>query len=973
MLRIMSCYAPFCRQICGFLAVSFLFGLAQAAEFVVINTENDGAGSLRNAIQEANSSPGPDRIVFQISGPAPHTISLETPLPTITESVTIDAGGRAVTDVRQIELDGRSAGLDAIGLDIAAPDCLVRGLCINGFSGYGILVDLGGRNKIQGNFIGTDPTGHLSRPNGQAAVAISDSAGNLIGGTQSHEVNLLSGNVTGVFVVGSGSFNNSIQGNFIGTDVTGTNALPNSRNGVLIFDAANNRVGGPEAGARNVIAANGQSGIYLIGAEASFNTVAGNLIGVDATGKKPLGNQVDGVSIFAAARNLIGGTNNGAGNVISGNIERGIFISGEGASNNVVQGNFIGTDPTGTNALGNQFSGVGLVDAAANTIGGDSTAARNIISGNNQSGVAIGGAGSSNNIVIGNFIGTDRSGSLALGNRFNGIAIVGAPDNIVGGNANGATNLISGNIENGIFIGESGATGNQIEGNLIGCDIFGQSAIGNGVAGLQIQAPANQVGRSGGKPNVISGNVQSGIYIFGSASLSNRIEGNYIGTDLSGQAALGNVGGIVLADASRNFIGGASVGKGNLVSGNIESGIYLSGAGCSNNMVQGNWIGTSRDGKGRVSNTGDGVSLYGARANTIGGTQSGAGNLISGNDFAGIFITGSSASNNLIAGNLIGTQQDGVSALGNRLHGVEIDNNASGNSIGTIGPDGRNRIAFARTQGASGVRLHSGTGNDVRFNSIFSNGGLAIDLGNDGVTANDKEDEDEGANHLQNFPVITGVTGGPRTSIRGILRGSPATEFILDFYVSAKADESGYGEAGTWLGSANVRTDDAGGATFGVFFPVATATGNFVAATCTDSNHNTSELSLAMIAQGADTDADGLPDEYETVHDLNPSDGADAATDPDSDGLSNLQEYFAGTNPRDEASTLTLNARRGSNAQTVLSFPTATNRRYRIEYTDQLDGRWRTLTEMPGTGTTNEFIEQAAALGKRFYRLLVTL
>ncbi len=958
----------------SFRTVLALFSFAAVSEtpatdFLVTTTGDSGPGSLRQAISDANSSPGPHRILFRIPGAAPHSIQLQSALPAINETMTIDAQPQPFPAARAIELNGDAAGQDSVGLEIAANNCQVRGLCLGGFASHGILIDFGEDNLLEGNFIGTNPAGTVAHPNGGAGIAVSDSAANRLGSAPAG-ANLISGNLTGIFVVGSGSVSNQVQGNFIGVDVTGTNALPNQRNGVLIFDAGSNLVGGSSAGARNIVSGNGQSGVYVTGSDAELNVIAGNYIGIDATGGKVLSNKVDGVTIFAASLNQVGGTNTAARNVISGNGERGILINGSGASSNVVAGNFIGTDAAGAFHLGNGFSGVGIVDVTGNTIGGAAPGARNVVSGNSQSGIAISGAGASNNVVQGNFLGTDATGLLAVSNRFNGISIIDSPGNLIGGATAALANVISGNLENGVFISGATASANRLEGNVIGVNSAGSAALANGVDGVQISAPQNEIGRTGGRPNVIAGNLEVGVYVFSATAVSNRIQGNFIGTDLAGKAPLPNVGGILISDAPGTTIGGSGTGAGNLISGNRESGVYLSGGGCSNSVVQGNRIGLDAGGQLGLANAGDGVSIYGASGNLVGSPDPAAGNFIAANGFSGLFLTGASASNNVVQGNFIGSQLDGVSPAGNRLYGIELDDGASNNRLGGPASTNGNKIAF---NGAGGVRLHAGAGNRIRYNSIVANLGLGIDLGVDGVTPNDSGDLDEGANRLQNFPDIGGVTAGASTVIGGVLNSRTNDVFTLDFYRSDSADDSGYGEGAAWIGAASVRTDNSGRAVFNLALPSATAAGKFITATATDASGNTSEFSRAVPARVGDSDGDGLPDAYELSVKLNPFDPSDAGLDADGDGFTNLQEYIAGTNPHDSSSLPRLQQRLGTDGANILSFETSPGRRYQLQYAEQLGGVWRAIAQFDGGGAPYETQNGPFPAGNRFYRLSITL
>jgi CSLREA domain-containing protein len=252
-------------------------------------------------------------------------------------------------------------------------------------------------------------------------------------------------------------------------------------------------------------------------------------------------------------------------------------------------------------------------------------------------------------------------------------------------------------------------------------------------------------------------------------------------------------------------------------------GIRLSGTG---HRVEGNFIGTNADGTGSDRNA-RGVVLSDADGSTIGGTSPAARNLISGNVRSGVEVFGSSG--NAIRGNLIGPGKNG-----NAL----VDSNAV---------DG-------------GVVISSGTGNRILSNSIFSNGStaaaLGIDLGDNGVTANDDKDLDTGANRLQNHPVITSAqTFGSFTSINGTLNSTPSTRkkkrvFIIQFFSSPSADSSTYGEGKTFLGQIQVRTNRQGNASFGFATSQKVPKDEFITATATSKKTgDISEFSQARVVE----------------------------------------------------------------------------------------------------------------------------
>ena len=510
----------------------------------------------------------------------------------------------------------------------------------------------------------------------------------------------------------------------------------------------------------------------------------------------------------------------------------------------------------------------------------------------------ITGAASIGNLVQGNFIGTDASGTQALGNGSDGILV---SSQGLGGSASQTTirgNLISGNAVNGIEI--LGGGNNLVAGNLIGTDITGTKDLGNAHDGVVIDDTTdtgvvvattghNTVGGTTETDrNVISGNDANGLVIVGATEVGNLVLGNDIGTNIHGQmdpgVDLGNLGDGVLITrpnaggltASSNSIGGTTAEERNVISGNHVDGVAIAGdSGPIGNVVQGNYIGTDSTGTVALGNGRSGVrissaigSTDSASHNTIGGTAAGAGNLISGNKEDGVAIRGdvTGGTDNMVQGNLIGTDTTGKKDLGNLGNGVKIDLSASKNSIGGTAVGAGNTIAF---NGANGVLISSGTGNGILGNSIFSNVKLGSDLGDDGETLNDKTDADSGANNLQNAPDLLSVTTdgiASTTTVVFLLDSNPSTNFRIEFFFNRAKDASGaddfssLGEGGQFIDFANATTAPVGGnqPTYTYVLNSVLPAGEFVTATATDPNNNTSEFTH-------DADLDGLLDSWETT------------------------------------------------------------------------------------------------------------
>jgi hypothetical protein len=507
------------------------------------DSAGDGPCTLRAALEQANANPNLDNIEFDIAGAGPHTIQPASALPTITQPVLIDGytqdGASANTNspdsgsnaVLKIELDGTNAGAGTHGLTLTAGGSTIKGLAINRFGDDGIRVATNGGNTIEGCFIGTDTTGAIDLGSSGDGVDIRDAPDNTVGGTTPAARNVVSGNdYNGVSIYDGGATGNLVQGNLIGTDAAGTAALGNSHNAVSINQAPGNTIGGTTAAARNVASGSGNNGVGLSGSGATGNLVQGNYLGTDVTGTADLGNSSHGVIIEGAPGNTIGGTMPGAGNIASGNDSNGVRIQGSGATGNLVQGNYIGTDATGAAALGNSLAGVLIWEGSGNTVGGTKSAARNVVSGNGNNGVTINGSGATGNLMQGNYIGTDVSGTSDLGNDAQGVA-VSSPSNTVGGAIAGAGNVISGNAGNGVSIEVVGTTGNLVQGNTIGTNAAGDSGIPNDRSGVRIGSGAsgNTVGGTApGESNIIAFNTESGVCVYEPTSTGNGIRGNSI-------------------------------------------------------------------------------------------------------------------------------------------------------------------------------------------------------------------------------------------------------------------------------------------------------------------------------------------------------------------------------------------------------------------------------------------------------------
>ena len=893
-------------------------GIAQAQDFAFNHEPEEYECTLRDAIHEANSSPSVQRIVFYYNNDTnvdhdgvtlqmgdiivnssmdywhqggdvdyidedyprldacrlydssyvfesfPHqdngTIFMEGPIPKIREGVKIVGNLDAETSERLTEINGSMAMSDN-----RMPADLVRGegtgfivqetetigttfvgttfqdLSITEFKTHGIHA-VTGNNTFIGNHIGA---------NHEDGIRI-ESDLNAIGGIDSPEdrMNLISGNNgNGIHITGNY--------NFIGST-----------------DASQ---------ARNSISGNVENGIRISG---DFNEILGNDIGTDLS-DNDVGNGLNGIKL-AGNNNTIGSS--ALVNVISGNDRNGVEITG--GMENVIYGNYIGTDRLGEAGLGNLMHGIYLTESAGKTYIGekptefcqqsDTNDCLNVISGNGIDGIRVDSTNAENSIIKNNLIGVNRKvnvvgAAMRIPNEGNGITLQYVS------NVNIISNIVSGNDGNGITLSET--TGTKVRGNSIGTN--GVLELSNNLNGMYLLGTtATDVGVSGPTgaaehANVISGNELHGIHIKDananakgkvkgqesrerSNSNSIAIGGNRIGTNRDGNAKVPNgVDGIYIEEITGVRVGVSRddprQSQRNTISGNLGSGIQIASSAYGIEVL-GNHIGVSlpvgSTNNIAMGNTGLGVVVRGPD-NQIGDVPQGLinflGNRIGGNGQSGIGLFHSSASNNQVVANFIGRLDSADPEFGNQMHGIVIADGASNNVIGgdyneadpaSLQDSSRNEI---NGNGGDGVRVESGVNNSIRFNSISNNDGLGINLSGgietaNSVTQNDRRDGDEGANNLQNFPVLN-LQG---SEIFGWLDSTPLTQFVIDVYKVDSVDPSGHGEGKTWVESVEVTTDIRGFANF----EVNQSNGTFVA-TATQLSPNagsTSEFSAAAKA-----------------------------------------------------------------------------------------------------------------------------
>jgi hypothetical protein len=611
------------------LLIGLLPALADAATYTVTSAADSGAGTLRAAIEAANATLEADTINFAI-GTGTVEIVLQAPLPLITQRLKIEgftqppAGGT----VPRIRLVGGQMVESGQGLRLSAANCtpgfcVVRGLQIVEFPLEGILVEAG-QWAIRGNYIGTDGT--LARGNARNGISV-EGEQSLIGGTAPGDGNLISANgYAGIGLYGTAT---TVEGNRIGTDASGLIALGNAAQGIRVF-GDDHLIGGFTAASRNLISGNGLEGI-AVEAEAEDVLILFNRVGTRADGNAALGNTRAGIAV-SGPRTVVG--LGGSGNLVSANGYHGVELGGA-ATGSLVQGNRIGTNADGLAALPNQSGGVRVIDATDVEIGGSAVGDGNLISGNLNSQVTIDG-GASDVRVLGNRIGTDASGTLALGTGAGGLGLAGTNLQI---GAAGAGNLISGNANGGIGIFGSAPDDIRIQANRIGTRADGLAALGNGGYGIRAILGSNVLigGSAPGEGNLVSGN-ERGIAVE-DGMVDTVVQGNVIGLDATQSTKLGN-GDWSGLDVSGpgTLVGGSTPGAGNVIAGHQDSGLVLYGTSAPGPIVQGNFLGTNSSGAAGLGNLYAGVQMYLADNALIGGTGPGEGNEIAYNGFNGIYV-----------------------------------------------------------------------------------------------------------------------------------------------------------------------------------------------------------------------------------------------------------------------------------------------------------------------------------------------
>ncbi len=598
--------------------------------------------TFRAAIEEANSWPGPDTVL----------------VPADIEPIRLKLGALVVTDNRTVLaavrghpiVDGVSNTINHATLILKSDSNVVTGLhfrrargdAINITGAYNTLGDTvatrrllftsngldnqeaatiritgdaASNNQIIGNYLGLAENGVTVFGNRHGVVVEQSASHNQVGTAHLGGRNFISGNHGYGVILSASSHSNRITGNSIGPDSTGNDGPGNQLGGILVRDNANNNlIGYEDLTFGNLVSGNSGIGIELSGPGVTENTVNGNLIGTDLSGRFPLVNLGDGLLLTLGAHdNLIGGSDVNSGNLVSGNGGNGICLRGDNVTDNVLSANWVGPSLSGYGAIGNGWiDGDGiLLDSGAhrNQIGGTTEAERNVASGNYGYGLHISGAGTDHNEVMGCFFGVNGGGTSSMGNTVGVVISGGAQNNTIGGLDGNYRNIISGNRSEdfpygaGVLIHGDGTNFNQVSANIIGLDVTGKLARRNGSCGVIIGGGA-QYNLIGGDHlsdgNVISGNgvedpsegQAAGIHIFGPNTSHTRIVANIIGPTADGQETIGNRGhGIgIYSGSSHNQIGGETYYRTNQIAGSDGAGIFIAGRQSHSNLIRNNII-----------------------------------------------------------------------------------------------------------------------------------------------------------------------------------------------------------------------------------------------------------------------------------------------------------------------------------------------------------------------------------------------
>lgn len=479
------------------------------------------------------------------------------------------------------------------------------------------------------------------------------------------------------------------------------------------------------------------SGILITGAGATGNKVFSNYIGTDPTGLERAKNAHDGVAVTRGAKGTIIGSATG-GNLISGNVFRGIGIWDADSDDTVIENNIIGGNRHGTGALvGAEGMGISVVRGPKRT-----RIQNNTLGGNAFSGIELFGAVTDTQI-LGNRIGASLSGNAKLKNNHHGLVLnkadtdaAGPSNTTVGGTASGQRNIFGGSGFGSLFLGGA-ATGTKVQGNWIGIAANGTTNIGSDQDGMVISGAHGTLvgGAASGEGNVIGFTAGHGIWMRANDVI---IRGNRIGFTPSGTPAAVTSAGIVVDASLRTRVGGDTSGAGNIIGHTGARGIAVFNG--DSGFIQGNWVGVAPNGTTAAPVVNEAILLAaGSSGNLIGGATAAARNVV-GSALVGIGLWDTGTTFNRVEGNFAGLGPNGSLALPLTQSGILMATNSSGNTIGGTGLGVANLVANC---GFEGIGVFKSTGNSILGNSIgrtTTNGAAPVENGillNDGSANNE--------------------------------------------------------------------------------------------------------------------------------------------------------------------------------------------------------------------------------------------
>jgi hypothetical protein len=720
-----------------FLVLIFSVLKGYSITFTVDNTTDVDNGtavapfSLRKCIRLANlnaNTPIVDNITFAAALTGGITITLTSALPFITDPLLIDgftANGYVAPTPRVSILAGGNP--NAFNVAPGGNNSIIRGFAVSNTSADGIYISGATGITITGCWIGLLATGALpgtaaAKVGGHGIYITGASTGCIIGIASVAGRNVISG-CTGHGVVVVGSSGAVLKNNYIGTDITGVSSIANGIHGINIDSSPSCIVGGSAANEGNLVSGNSNgNGIIILNSSGSV-IIKGNKVGTNLAGNAAIANLYNGIDVDNSLAVVIGGAAANEGNLISGNGQAGLVIT-DASSNAIIKGNIIGTNLAGTAAIANGIHGISIYNNVLKTIvGGGLTGEGNLISGNGLYGINN-DVNSPGTIITGNKIGTNLAGTAAIGNLGHGVFIQSSNNVTIGGGSKALRNIISGNGANGI--GTNNSKGFIIQGNFCGTSVTGLAAIPNTLTGLSMTNSSQNTigGASLMQRNVLSGNIQHGLYLNNVDTTT--VTGNYFGTDSTGNVALANN----LHGAYAEDYTGCDriVWTGNVAGGNVQAGMYLNTV--TNNTFYGNYIGLGLNGTANVGNGTLGLRMSDySTGNIVGGSVAGQRNYMACNGSHGIDLE-TYSSGSIIKGNYIGCDITGLIAKPNNNEGILLLHECNNTIIGGSAA-GEGNI-FCCSAAGSGIRSQVTDGSTIYGNliGVDKNGTLTASFAN---------------------------------------------------------------------------------------------------------------------------------------------------------------------------------------------------------------------------------------------------